>query len=173
MTWSARSENLNQRLQSPNFLQSILEDFPGRPVRTPKRHPWTSPKPSEDGLCIECKGRLRGRRAYFCGVPCDEAWHLRHSWVALRNHIRKRDAYRCVRCRSEHRKLEVDHIVALMDGGAEFDPANLQTLCRPCHVAKTATDWKVRKAHGRLEVGGRQGELQMIIPDSQNFLQGG
>ena len=34
--------------------------------------------------------------------------------------------------------LQVDHITPLERGGASFDPANLQTLCQPCHLDKTA-----------------------------------
>jgi len=35
--------------------------------------------------------------------------------------------------------VEVDHIVPAVLGGRDT-PANLQPLCRPCHVAKTAAD---------------------------------
>jgi len=33
---------------------------------------------------------------------------------------------------------EVDHIIAIRDGGARLDPANLQSLCHSCHMQKTA-----------------------------------
>lgn len=39
----------------------------------------------------------------------------------------------------------VDHITPLTAGGARLDPANLQTLCQPCHNRKTAAD---RQRHG-------------------------
>lgn len=32
--------------------------------------------------------------------------------------------------------LEVDHIVPIGRGGDMYDPANLQTLCRKCHIRK-------------------------------------
>lgn len=35
---------------------------------------------------------------------------------------------------------EVDHIVRLADGGAPFDPANLQGLCKRCHRRKSRAD---------------------------------
>ena len=35
---------------------------------------------------------------------------------------------------------EVDHIVPLEDGGAMFDEANLQGLCKSHHSSKTARD---------------------------------
>lgn len=31
-----------------------------------------------------------------------------------------------------------DHIVEIKDGGARLDPDNVQLLCRPCHMRKTA-----------------------------------
>ena len=35
-------------------------------------------------------------------------------------------------------RLECDHVMPLRRGGAPYDPENLQTLCRRCHVDKTA-----------------------------------
>ena len=35
---------------------------------------------------------------------------------------------------------EVDHILPLEDGGAVYDEANLQPLCKPHHSRKTARD---------------------------------
>ena len=34
----------------------------------------------------------------------------------------------------------VDHVVAIADGGAEYDFGNLQSLCASCHNAKTGRD---------------------------------
>jgi 5-methylcytosine-specific restriction enzyme A len=34
---------------------------------------------------------------------------------------------------------EVDHVVALANGGSDED-SNLQSLCAPCHAEKTAAD---------------------------------
>ncbi|WP_411144962.1 HNH endonuclease [Streptomyces sp. x-80] len=36
--------------------------------------------------------------------------------------------------------MDVDHIVPLSRGGEDVD-GNVQTLCRPCHKAKTRTDF--------------------------------
>lgn len=35
--------------------------------------------------------------------------------------------------------IEVDHVIALCNGGAD-DDSNLQGLCHDCHTAKTAND---------------------------------
>lgn len=57
---------------------------------------------------------------------------------ATRKRVLERDDHQCQRC---HRRfapadLEVDHVVALDDGGSNRDD-NLQALCRPCHARKT------------------------------------
>ena len=46
-----------------------------------------------------------------------------------------RDGWRCVRCGRAGR-LEADHIDRDWRGDP-YDPANLQTLCRTCHIEKT------------------------------------
>jgi 5-methylcytosine-specific restriction protein A len=35
---------------------------------------------------------------------------------------------------------DVDHIIAVRNGGAVYDRRNLQALCRSCHSRKTATE---------------------------------
>lgn len=35
---------------------------------------------------------------------------------------------------------EVDHVQALAGGGERYDPNNLQSLCHPCHEAKTKAE---------------------------------
>lgn len=56
-------------------------------------------------------------------------------WRTLRLAIFDRDGYRCRACGKAGR-LECDHKKPLHEGGAQWDPANLQTLCRGCHIAK-------------------------------------
>ena len=64
-------------------------------------------------------------------------------WRLLRRGTFERDGWRCVRCGKAGR-LEADHIVPLAKGGDPYDKANLQTLCRGCHVEKTKTDTGIR-----------------------------
>ena len=61
------------------------------------------------------------------------------SWDQARRAALRRDRYRCRNCGRPGR-LEVDHIQPLDKGGAAFDSANLQTLCRTCHRQKTARE---------------------------------
>lgn len=45
----------------------------------------------------------------------------------------------CVTCRTAPSR-EADHIIPIKRGGARFDPANGQGLCKPHHSAKTARE---------------------------------
>lgn len=60
-------------------------------------------------------------------------------WAELRQFILERDGRRCRKCGRAGR-LEVDHITPVHHGGAVWDAANLQALCRPCHFAKTRAE---------------------------------
>ena len=60
-------------------------------------------------------------------------------WAALRRAVFERDSYRCRSCGKAGR-LECDHIRPLHKGGLPYDPANLQALCRTCHIRKTADE---------------------------------
>jgi 5-methylcytosine-specific restriction enzyme A len=53
-------------------------------------------------------------------------------WQKARAAAKQRDGNRCVNCGASE-GLQVHHIVRLEDGGAEFDLANLRTLCVRCH----------------------------------------
>jgi 5-methylcytosine-specific restriction endonuclease McrA len=63
-------------------------------------------------------------------------------WQALRANW-LRDNPLCAHCLLNSRVTladQVDHIKPLSQGGLEFDQTNLQSLCIPCHKAKTATE---------------------------------
>lgn len=57
-------------------------------------------------------------------------------WKVARLEAKRRDGWKCIKCGSKTR-LEVDHKIALREGGAAFDLENLQTLCGSCHAKKT------------------------------------
>ena len=65
-------------------------------------------------------------------------------WVRVRRRVLDRDGWRCQACGKAGR-LEVDHILPLVDGGQPYDLDNLQTLCRSCHVRKTAAENRARR----------------------------
>ena len=60
----------------------------------------------------------------------------RRRWERLRLEILARDGYRCRTCGRAGR-LEVDHVTPISKGGDPWNPANLQSLCRGCHLDKT------------------------------------
>lgn len=41
--------------------------------------------------------------------------------------------------------FEVDHIVAIVNGGTDFDEKNLQILCMDCHKVKTKEDMRLHR----------------------------
>lgn len=65
-------------------------------------------------------------------------------WWRLRRVILERADWRCEACGARG-DLEVDHKRPMARGGAAYDPANLQALCRPCHIAKTAQENRERR----------------------------
>ena len=63
----------------------------------------------------------------------------RRRWSKVRLQVLERDGYRCVDCGKAGR-LEVDHIMPAYRGGSLYDLANLQALCKSCHISKTASE---------------------------------
>lgn len=70
-------------------------------------------------------------------------YYRTHKWAVTRSLIRQRDDWRCVKCGSRY-KVEVNHIVSVLDGGDMWDPKNLQTLCKTCHQRHTKQQWLER-----------------------------
>ena len=66
--------------------------------------------------------------------------------------VKKRDGNCCLVCGSTY-QLEVDHRIALMNGG-DNSKKNLGTLCDSCHNKKTRLDYKIRKQRQK-EAGTR------------------
>ena len=60
-------------------------------------------------------------------------------WRSVRV-LKLRESPLCEYCPPGRRKTatEVDHFVAIEDGGAPFDMSNLRSACKPCHSQKTA-----------------------------------
>ena len=73
------------------------------------------------------------------------------AWLDLRAAILARDAGLCQACKRAGRlrlARDVDHIEELADGGAPMDPANLESVCGPCHDAKSAAARRARFGQG-------------------------
>ena len=61
-------------------------------------------------------------------------------WRFLRQKILKINGYHCNICGKTAGRFEVDHKIPLLKGGKFDDLANLQVLCRNCHLKKTKID---------------------------------
>ena len=62
-------------------------------------------------------------------------------WQLLRLRIFARDGWRCCACGAAGR-LECDHVIPLSQGGDPYNPGNLQSLCRSCHIEKSSAESK-------------------------------
>ena len=83
------------------------------------------------------------------GKPCNwrlmtgrrgSRYHARldvRRWAQVRRRVFDVTRWRCVDCGRAGR-LECDHVVPLHRGGDPYDSGKLQTLCRTCHIDKTA-----------------------------------
>lgn len=75
--------------------------------------------------------------------------YRRSRWQKLRLEVFRRDGYRCVQCGKPGR-LECDHKVPYNEFTTveEFHNIDaLQTLCRGCHINKTALEAKARQGN--------------------------
>ncbi len=75
-----------------------------------------------------------------------DPFYQSREWLKVRALVLKRDNYTCQTCgiavrrhpeETDKPRALVDHIVERRDGGADLDPANLATICDPCHTRKT------------------------------------
>ena len=71
----------------------------------------------------------------------------RRRWGWARLKCFEAAGWKCSRC-GRRGRLECHHRVRLENGGAEYDQANLECLCRSCHVAEHRDD---RSTPGRAE----------------------
>jgi 5-methylcytosine-specific restriction endonuclease McrA len=93
-------------------------------------------------LCRNCTAIVTLGRRHYCSQDCMDSYNRNNSWYWVRKDVLRRDKYTCSICRKRLRKaqLDVDHIIPVQMGGALFDKANLRTLCKECHNAKSKLD---------------------------------
>lgn len=93
------------------------------------------------GRCIRCGGALPPRKRSWCGDLCMAAYFRAVGWTTRARIVDGASTYTCAICGALVRgdELEVDHKVPLALGGSHAEK-NLQPLCRPCHLTKTAKD---------------------------------
>lgn len=84
-----------------------------------------------------------------------QAYGTRTAWSDIRDAVKKRDGYKCVKCNrpeSEH-GLQVDHIIEVSKGGHSV-MHNLRSLCPYCHAARPSH----RKAKHLILAGVKNGK---------------
>lgn len=112
-----------------------VSDRKGR--TNPERFPY---RRNEQGkhLCRVCSSVLEGRKTSFCGVRCIRDFFMQTDWQRVRQVIYVRDGGVCMNCGKEVPKndFHVDHIKAIVNGGAEWDLNNLELSCPTCNLRK-------------------------------------
>jgi 5-methylcytosine-specific restriction endonuclease McrA len=75
---------------------------------------------------------------------CATRWTIMNQPAQARRFVFKRDGGRCARCGIVTDDWEADHVIPLRHAWLpeHWSLANLETLCRPHHVAKTNADRK-------------------------------
>ena len=70
------------------------------------------------------------------------------AWIALRDRVRREAGGRCQMsgCGRAERRMFVDHIVELKDGGAPLERSNVWLICGAHHVSKTNVERAKRTA---------------------------
>jgi len=101
--------------------------------------------------CSSCKDKQdhhkkRSNKLYDKNVRDKKAtsFYKSKQWRTTRVQALIRDHYLCVRCLDNKRIKKadmVDHIIPIkQDWSLRLSLNNLQSLCNPCHAAKTAED---------------------------------
>lgn len=68
-------------------------------------------------------------------------------WKQIRTEVIYRDVL-CQHCGEPYQRgarFQVDHIIAIEDGGGKFELGNLQLLCKTCHDRKSANEGHNRR----------------------------
>lgn len=70
------------------------------------------------------------------------------TWKHMRKKILKEHPI-CQMTGCLHPSCEVDHIIAIQDGGSKLNRSNLQALCKSCHSSKTSREVALRTKQGK------------------------
>jgi hypothetical protein len=94
-----------------------------------------------------------------------KAIYTTKQWQAARAAALLRAEWTCEGCGKELRDFDatVDHKIELARGGAAYDLANLQALCRSCNSAKGCA-YQQGKAWAPTRGGGGEGKSEARLP---------
>ena len=111
--------------------------MPRKPLR-PCNYPGC-PNLTSTGYCEEHQ-KLRDEQYRKYGRDdFSKSFYSTPAWRSVRRRQLDAEPY-CAECFKEGRIVKasiVDHIVPIKEGGAKYDPKNLQSLCWSCHSRKS------------------------------------
>ena len=115
------------------------------------------------GTCRWCSGPVAPPKRTFCSPECVHEWRIRTDPGYVRGQVWERDHGICRGCGADtlaekqerHGRpypdhwgvrgpWDADHIEPVHRGGGECGLDGYQTLCRPCHVQKSAEEARAR-----------------------------
>lgn len=90
--------------------------------------------------CRWCNKALTGKQKRWCSEQCAGEASGEHWFSWARQYVRIRDGKQCITCGSRQ-QLEVNHIVQAEGSHSKASclhhTANLETLCKKCHLEVT------------------------------------
>lgn len=96
------------------------------------------------GLCPICakpKEKWEKGQRVYCGKKCSDKYQECFiTWNSIKDKILSERGFKCEKCGLKTDYLELDHKIALMNGGDMWNKKNLQLLCKKCHNKKTRQD---------------------------------
>ena len=115
----------------------------------------------ERGVCVECG--LDCHSLYLRLKPLGPARRRALLRQQMPSGLSERWRERIVRSCYEGHIWQADHVLAVADGGgqAAAGSENMQTLCVPCHQAKTRREAAARSGRG---AGGRKRQRDAALP---------
>lgn len=131
--------------------------------KPPKPDYYHTTEPGTCRWCNEVIGLTRtGRPSKSRWHPaCVEEYNRLNSPTKTRDHVWRRDKGICRGCGAQCRRKgveegwEMDHIVPLIEDHSSLDcwrDNNCQTLCLPCHTAKTSREATERAASRKVQI---------------------
>lgn len=90
--------------------------------------------------CLGCGHLVRGASRCASCTPTTRDRGYAAGWQRVRLQVLERDRNTCQWC--GHPATTVDHVRALVHGGARLDPANLVASCLRCNSRRGATTRK-------------------------------
>ena len=97
-----------------------------------------------------CGKSFKFPRRKYCSNKHADWWfyYIRAYWDSFRLEIIRASNYKCALCgihkKGETKFFDVDHILAITNGGMCFDTDNVRPLCQECHKRKTKNDMGIK-----------------------------